>query len=186
MQQHEWQYDEMRQVGTDYFDPAEAAKWDSKRATLGDVEAEMRRAIAQLHLRPEDTLIDLGAGTGTFAVAAAGVENIEYHQAGFLTYEHEGKPVDAVTSMAALHHLPDAWKQVGLLRMAGLLRTGGRLLLRDVVFTFQPAAYREAFEGMASVMAQRGGDDLAAAMCRHIRDEFSTFDWVIDHAIRQY
>ncbi len=137
MKQPAWQYDEMKQVGTDYADPAEAAEWDRKRASLGDVAAGMRRSVARLQLGPDDTVVDIGAGTGNFAIEAAracrkvhavdvsvamlecarakaraaGLANIEYHHAGFLTYEHQDQPAAAVVSMAALHHLPDAWKR---------------------------------------------------------------------------
>lgn len=211
MQQSDWQYDEMQQVGTNYADPAEAAKWDEKRATLGNVAADMRWMISLLRPGPDDVLIDIGAGTGTFAVEAArlcrrvhavdvssamlecarrkaesaGLANIEYHVAGFLTYEHMDEPAAAVTSMAALHHLPDAWKQAALLRMAEMLRAGGRLLLRDVVFGFAPRQYRGAFDGMVRAMGERGGDSLAAAMARHIRQEFSTFDWIMEDMLRR-
>lgn len=211
MQQPTWQYDETKQVGADYGNPAEAAKWDEKRATLGDVAADVRRMISLVRPGPDDVLIDIGAGTGTFAIeaarvcrrvhavdvsaamlecarrkaAAAGVGNIEYHQAGFLTYEHAGSRADVVTSMAALHHLPDAWKQAGMLRMAAMLRPGGRLLLRDVVFTFAPGQYGEALDEMVRVMGERGGEWLATSMARHIREEFSTFDWVIEGMLRR-
>jgi putative AdoMet-dependent methyltransferase len=211
MQRPVWQYDEMHQVGADYSNPVEAAKWDEKRATLGDVAADMRQMISLLRPGASDVLIDIGAGTGTFAIEAArlcrkvyavdvsaamlecarrkaedaGIGNIEYHQAGFLTYEHAAEPADIVTSMAALHHLPDAWKQAGLLRMAGMLQPGGRLLLRDVVFNFGPRQYGESFDGMVSAMGKRGGDSLAASMARHIREEFSTFDWIIEGMLRR-
>jgi putative AdoMet-dependent methyltransferase len=211
MQRPVWQYNEMQQVGADYSNPAEAAKWDEKRATLGDVAADMQRMISLLRPGPDDVLIDIGAGTGTFAIEAArlcrkvhavdvsaamldcarrkadaaGVSNIEYHQAGFLTYEHAAEPADIVTSMAALHHLPDAWKQVAMLRMAEMLRPGGRLLLRDVVFNFGPRQYAESFDGMVCAMGKRGGDPLAAAMARHIREEFSTSDWIIEGMLRR-
>jgi ubiquinone/menaquinone biosynthesis C-methylase UbiE len=212
MERPSWQYDEMRQVGTDYANPEEAAKWDDKRATLGDVAADMQRMISLLRPGANDVLIDIGAGTGTFVVEvarvcrkvhavdvsaamldcarrkaeAAGVNGaIEYHQAGFLTYEHGGEGADIITSMAALHHLPDAWKQVGLLRMADMLRPGGRLLLRDVVFSFEPRQWGQAFDGMVSAMGARGGDSLAAAMARHIRQEFSAFDWVMEGMLRR-
>ena len=53
---------------------------------------------------------------------------------GFLTYEHEAEPTDAMVSIAALHHLSDFWKLVTLTRAAGMLKTGERLFLFDIIF----------------------------------------------------
>src|SRR5262249_45550193 len=104
--------------------------------------------LAALGLGGATTLVDLGAGTGTFAVAAAslcrrvvavdvspamvaalrervaehGLANLECVEAGFLTYEHTGEPADVVFTRNALHHLPDFWKAVALRRVADVLR----------------------------------------------------------------
>ena len=107
-------------------------------------------------------MIDFGAGTGTFAIAVAsvckqviavdvspamvealrdkvaerGAMNVECVQAGFLSYEHRGPPVDFIYTRNTLHHLPDFWKGIALARMAELLAPGGTLRLRDLVFSF--------------------------------------------------
>ena len=57
-----------------------------------------------------------------------------YCHGGFLTYEHEAEPADAMVSIAALHHLPDFWKLVGLTRAAEMLKAGGGFFLFDIVF----------------------------------------------------
>jgi len=66
----------------------------------------------------------------------ADLSNIDYHRAGFLTYEHIDKPVDAIICRMALHHLSDFWKLIGLRNMAAVLKPGGKLFLFDVVFSF--------------------------------------------------
>jgi SAM-dependent methyltransferase len=70
--------------------------------------------------------------------AEAGVTNLECVQAGFLSYEHAGPPVDAVYTRNALHQLPDFWKAVALGRIARMLRPGGVLRLHDLIYDFQP------------------------------------------------
>ena len=153
------------------------------------------------------TLIDLGAGTGTFAVAAAGVfgrvvavdvsaamveaarakaaargaGNVECVQAGFMSYEHAGEPVDAIYTRNALHHLPDFWKALALKRAAELLRPGGTLLLRDLVFSFDPEeAGTRVDEWLAAAAAQPADGWTRAELETHLRDEFSTFTWLLE------
>jgi cyclopropane fatty-acyl-phospholipid synthase-like methyltransferase len=118
--------------------------------------------LRELGLGEQSTLVDLGAGTGTLALAAAahcrkvvavdvsaemvaatkkkkkaiglGVANVECVHAGFLSYQRRGVPVDFVYSRNALHHLPEFWKAVALERVSLMLRPGGILRLRDIVW----------------------------------------------------
>lgn len=120
--------------------------------------------LRELGLGEQSTLVDLGAGTGTLAFTAGthcrrvvpvdasaemvvamkrkaerlGVANVECVQAGFLSYEHQGTPAEFVYSRNALHHLPDFWKAIALERISVILRPGGILRLRDLVFVFDP------------------------------------------------
>jgi len=74
-----------------------------------------------------------------------GIKNIEFHQAGFLTYDHHGEPLDAVVSQLALHHLPDFWKMIALKRIFAMLKEGGKFYLRDVVYSFPVDNYMDFF-----------------------------------------
>jgi SAM-dependent methyltransferase len=147
-------------------------------------------------------LVDLGAGTGTLAVAAAPacrrivavdvspamiaaarkkvaearVDNVECVQAGFLSYDHRGAAADVVYSRNALHHLPDFWKAVALARIASILRPGGILRLRDVVFGFE-ARDAERFVGR---WLESSGAWTRAELEEHLRDEHSTFTWLLE------
>lgn len=67
------------------------------------------------------------------------ITNIETHCGGFLTYPHAGEEVDKIVSKFTLHHLPDFWKSIALLKMADILKTGRNLYLSDLVFTFEPS-----------------------------------------------
>lgn len=58
---------------------------------------------------------------------SAKISNIAFIHAGFLSYEHQEEPADIVLTRVALHHLPDFWKQVALLRMNAMLKMGGML-----------------------------------------------------------
>jgi cyclopropane fatty-acyl-phospholipid synthase-like methyltransferase len=208
-----WQFDEMQQVGADFADPAEIEAFESKLKQFRgpDADAEDRRILDRLEVGPDSTLLDVGAGLGIFAVAAAkrcakvyavdvsvamlvrarervdaaGLTNVKFRHGGFLTYEHDASPVDAIVSHVALHHLPDAWKLIGLTRLAGMLRPGGRLHLKDVVFSFNPAEYRKGIRGMVDRLAEQTDVEFSHRLERHIRDEFSTFDWIMEGMLRQ-
>ncbi|MDQ6604096.1 MAG: methyltransferase domain-containing protein, partial [Chloroflexota bacterium] len=100
---------------------------------------------------------------------------------GFLSYEHEGDAADFVYSRNALHHLPDFWKGLALARIAALLRPGGVLLLRDLVFSFDPSEADGAIEAWLAGAAARPEvgwtrDELAT----HVREEYSTFSWLLE------
>ncbi len=53
--------------------------------------------------------------------SSAGLDNAEVVKAGFLTYEHQGRPADVIYSRYALQHIPDFWKGVALARLHAAL-----------------------------------------------------------------
>jgi cyclopropane fatty-acyl-phospholipid synthase-like methyltransferase len=199
-----WQYDEFKQVGTDYSSKAEVEIYDSSHADFRDMEAESIKILDSLEIKGSDGLIDFGSGTGTFAIQAAlrcarvyavdvsqamidlaagkaakaGTSNIEFHHAGFLTYEHNDSPVDAVVTTFAFHHLPDFWKGIALKRISGMLKPGGRFYLHDVIM--EEADALENIAAFLDKMATAGGTLLREDCEKHFRDEYSTYDWVMD------
>ncbi len=206
-----WQYDEFKYVGKDYSNPAEVAAYDARHRQFRDLEAENSRIIEGLGINEEHTVLDVGAGTGIFALQVApqcrqvhavdvsdamldfararaqeaGIANIAFHRGGFLTYPHEGEPVDRALSSLALHHLSDFWKQIGLYRLARIMKPGGRLWLHDVVFSFGPENYADHVEGLFKGMETRGGAGLAGDFAAHVRDEFTTCDWIMEGLLRR-
>jgi ubiquinone/menaquinone biosynthesis C-methylase UbiE len=171
-------------------------------AVLRDVAADAEKILSLLDLSSDDVLLEVGTGTGAFARAAAGrcravvavdvspvmisyaaerarderIGNILFKEAGFLTYEHEGEPVAAVVSKLALHHLPDAWKLIALRRIRGMLREGGKLYLSDVVF---PDCAQDGWQEYFQEVVEAMPEDRRAEMASHIRQEYSTFDWMM-------
>lgn len=200
-----WHYNDLQQVGVDFEDPAQVAAFD-RNQTSSTVAAE-RSLVAQLGIARGDVVIDLGAGTGTFAIQAALVGadvyavdvskvmlayaqqkasnakagNIQFHHAGFLTYEHQATPADFVVTKAALHHLPDFWKQVALLRIAAMLKPEGILYLRDAIFSFLPDEYQSHIDNWIQRAAKPPGEGFTISDFEmHVREEHSTFAWIIE------
>ena len=201
-----WFYDEMKHSGVDYSDPAQVAVYDGRHQKFRNYKREAEAIIGALKIEPEHTVIDMGVGTGAFSLHAApycktiyavdvspvmlaytrrkaeqaGLTNLVFCRGGFLTYEHPGAGVDAVVSVAVLHHLPDFWKFIGLQRTAQMLRPGGRLYLFDVVFPSDMKDYEARFGEWIQSMTKLVGADFTAEMEAHLRDEYSTYDWVLE------
>lgn len=204
-----WWLDERAHAGREHFDEQHARRYDAKM-DAGAAE-EIRLLQDAEVLGPESTVVDLGAGSGQFTLAVAEicrrvvavdvspvmlgqlrekldsghVGNVETVDAGFLTYAHAGDPADVVYSRYALHHLPDFWQAIALGRIAGMLRPGGGLRLSDVVYSFQPAEAGQRIEAwIAETMASDvEGGWTRAELAEHVRDEHSTFTWLLEPMI---
>jgi putative AdoMet-dependent methyltransferase len=201
-----WYYDEMRHAGVDYSDPAQVAVYDERHRKFRDYRKDTEAVIRLLGLKPEQRIVDLGSGTGAFALHAASfcrtiyavdvsramleycrqqaaernIQNIVFRRGGFLTYDHAADPVDAVVSTAVLHHLPDFWKFLGLLRVNALLKPEGRFYFFNIVFPGAEKEIQKPIEGWMRTMREKVGAEFAAEVETHIRDEFSTYDWIME------
>lgn len=198
----DWFYDDLRQVGLDFADAGQVATYDDRQ---NDDPAADRALLDRIGLEPEHHIADIGCGTGLLAceearraarvyavdvsaamlartaarASAAGLTNIRPLQAGFLTFDPGPRTLDLVTTKFAFHHLPDFWKAMALVRVNRMLKPGGRLFLRDVVFSFPPAEAPQAIEGWIDWMLANTGY-VRAEVSTHVREEHSTFAWIIE------
>jgi ubiquinone/menaquinone biosynthesis C-methylase UbiE len=200
-----WFPDELAHAGDEHLDPDYVLGYDRK---AGADPTEDVALLSDLGFNETHTLIDLGTGTGTFALAAAplcrrvvavdvsgamltvleektqrlGINNIECVQGGFLTYEHRGEPADFVYSRNALHHLPDFFKALALRRIASILReAGGVLRLHDLLFSFDPREAEHIIEGwLSSAVEQPERGFTRAEIEKDIREEYITFSWLLE------
>lgn len=197
--------DELAHAGLEHLDPGFVAGYDQKQ---GPPDPERDLSVFAAHgLTRTSTIVDLGAGTGQFALAAAprfghvtavdvspvmlallrdrasaaGLTNLESVQAGFLTYEHVGPPADGVYTRNALHHLPDFWKALALQRIARIMQPGAVLRIRDLIYDFQLSDADEVFDRWFANAA----DDPSVGytgneLAEHVRTEYSTFRWLFE------
>lgn len=205
-----WGLDEIAHAGAEHLDPDFVSGYDRKQGDAPDVAAREDLAVLREHgIGGDSTVIDLGAGTGRFAVvmaphvwqvvavdvsgpmlarlreradqAALPEDAIETVEAGLLSYEHSGAPVDAVHTRNALHQLPDAFKAIALHRIAQLLRPGGVLRLRDLVYDTTPQRFQDLLDGwFADAVDDPAEGYTAADLAEHVRSEFSTFTWLLE------
>lgn len=194
-----WYPDERAHAGPEHLDAAYVAAYDAK--TRLDL-AEGLELLRRHGLDADATLVDLGCGTGLLAAAAAsearrvvGVDvspamlavararsdAVEWVEAGFLTYEHEGERPQLVHSRHALHHLPDFWKGGALARLHDLLAPGGVLVLRDLVYDFEPAVADGRIEAWLAAAAPTPAEGWTRPELEtHVRREHSTFTWLLE------
>jgi SAM-dependent methyltransferase len=200
-----WMLDELAHAGPEHLDDAFIVGYDRKQGypdPAQDLAAFQERGLAAA-----SRVVDLGAGTGQFTIPAArlfghvtavdvspamvaalrrkadaaGLANLDCVTAGFLSYRHAGPQADGVYTRNALHQLPDFWKALALQRIADMLRPGGVLRLRDLIYDFQPREAGEIFGGWFAGAAADPADGYTAAdYAEHIRTEFSTFRWLLE------
>ena len=202
-----WLLDEVAHAGRENLDADHVARYDSKE----DADALAEVALMQrLGMNSASTVLDIGAGTGQFSLAAARVcgrviavdvspvmlaslrvqvarralTNVDCVHGGFLSYEHDGELVDFAYSRYALHHLPDFWKALALARLNRVMRPNAVLRLWDVVYGFEPeqaAAHIEAWCATGGTTV--GSDWTRDELEEHVRDEHSTFTWLLEPMI---
>lgn len=206
---NQWTYDEMKHVGTDYESAAEVDDYDRRMSGVRDITAEIEEALTAIGLSAGQSLVEFGTGTGELAIAASercreviaadisaamlerarqkaagrGRTNIRFMQAGLLGYRHEGEPADAAATQIALHHLPDFWKQIALVNINRALKPGGHLFVRDLVFSMKLEKYDSSIDRMIERYREAAGEGMADKVANHIRNEYSTFDWVMEEML---
>ncbi len=205
----DWYLDDLRYVGDEHLDPGYVAGYDTKAQFDPGEDIEILTAAG---IGPHSTVVDLGAGTGTFAVALAprvaeviavdpspemtgqilrrvdeaSLDNVSVQRAGFLSYEHAGPPADAVFTRNSLHQLPDFWKVTALRRIAAILHPGGILRLRDLVFDFETNDVDAAVDAWLELAADDPAVGYTAPeFVEHLRGEFSTFTWLLEPMLQR-
>ena len=202
-----WYLDELAHAGPEHLDVGYVEVYDMKAGPSADPDRDIE-ALVRHGMRLGARVMDLGAGTGRFALgvaphcgqvtavdvsqpmidhidraaARAGMSNIHTERAGFLSFEFEPESFDVVYSRHALHQLPDTWKAVALCRVAAALKRGGLFLLRDLIFSFHP---RELTERVAAWLAESAATSPDVGWTReefetHLRDEYSPFSWLLE------
>lgn len=199
-----WLLDEVANAGRENLDAAHVERYDRKMDSRAGDEVDLLRSAG---LDASSVVVDFGCGTGQFALAAApwsrrvvavdvsavmvdrlttkirdaAFDNVEVALAGFLSYDHADASADFVYSRYALHHLPDFWKVIALRRVRRMLREGGVFRLWDVVYNFGADDADERIEAWCAPFGDEVEGDWARwELEEHIREEHSTFSWLLE------
>jgi putative AdoMet-dependent methyltransferase len=205
-----WYYDEFKQVGVDYTDIEEVNVYDLHMQKLRDIETESKSIRELLKIKNSDLVLEIGTGTGELAlnisahckkVVAIDIsktminfarmkaenqnkKNVQFYNAGFLTYKNHGELFDVIITQLALHHLPDYWKMIALKRIYSMLKEDGKFYLRDVVFLSEIQDYDIYFTNIIADLNKSAGNKVAEETESHIKDEFSTLDWIMEGLLK--
>jgi ubiquinone/menaquinone biosynthesis C-methylase UbiE len=206
MMMPKWFYNELLPTGVDYTSIEEVKRYDTRMSKLRDIPGEIDIIVDALKPTPDSKILEIGSGTGESALALAklchklyaidvspimidysrekarsnNINNIEFQNAGFLTYEHTGEKFDHIYSQLALHHLPDFWKLKGLKKVYGLLKPGGKFFLMDVIYPSVIDDYDSFFEEIIKELEESVGVEFTQEYYDHISKEFSTLDWIME------
>ena len=206
-----WYFNELQQVGIDYTDIKEVQAYDLRMQRIRDVNKEIQEIMTEINLNEEHVILEIGTGTGELAVEVSKYckelialdvsstmlefarqkaksrkrNNITFVHGGFLTYEHQKEPLDAVISQLALHHLPDFWKMIALRRVYKMLKDGGKFFLRDVVFPSNVENYNKFFNELIIHIKENDSQEIARETEIHIKEEFSTLDWITEEMLKR-
>jgi 2-polyprenyl-3-methyl-5-hydroxy-6-metoxy-1,4-benzoquinol methylase len=107
---------------------------------------------------------------------------IRTQPAGMLSFAYQPNSYDLIVSEFTLHHLPDFWKAVALARIYAALKPGANFYLRDIVFVSTPDGTERDVEQWADFTI-KNHDFQREGVVTHMRDEYSTFGWVIERML---
>ncbi len=198
----DWFYNERNRIG---LDTAVAAIYGS-----GDnADLRARAALRMLGVERGWRIADIGCGNGVLATEAAlmGAEvdaidispamlslaeiyardrkaAIRTQSAGLLSFAYKPNSYDLIVSEFTLHHLPDFWKAVALSRIFGALKPGANFYLRDIVFVSMPDGSERDVEEWAEFNI-KNHDFSRDSVVAHMRDEYSTFGWVMERMLTE-
>ncbi|MCC8982519.1 MULTISPECIES: class I SAM-dependent methyltransferase [Bradyrhizobium] len=198
----DWYYTQRRQVG---LDTAVVSIYDVSE----DSDVRARQALTMLGVKPGWRIADIGCGNGVLATEAAliGAEvdaidispamiglaeiyardrkaKIRTQPAGLLSFAYQPNSYDLIVSEFTLHHLPDFWKAVALSRIFNALKPGANFYLRDMVFVSMPDGVDRDVEGWADFSIKNHDFERESVMT-HMRDEYSTFGWVMERMLTE-
>jgi len=198
----DWYYSERRRIGLDRA----VAAIDDRRE---DSDRSARAALTMLGVQRGWRVADIGCGNGVLALeaAASGAEvdaidispallalaqlqardrrvALRFQSAGLLSFAYQPDCYDLIVSEFTLHHLPDFWKAVALKRIFRALKPGASFYLRDIVYVSMPDGLERDIEAWADFNIKNHGFSRDSVIS-HMRDEYSTFGWVIERMLTE-
>ena len=198
----DWYYSQRRRIG---LDTAVASIYGQR----DDSDLRARAALTTLGVKPGWRIADIGCGNGVLATEAALMgatvdaidisramlalaevyardrkAKVRTQSAGLLSFAYQPNSYDLIVSEFTLHHLPDFWKAVAVSRIFAALKPGANFYLRDIVFVGMPDGSERSIEQWADFNI-KNHDFERDSVVTHMRDEYSTFGWVMERMLTE-
>src|SRR6185312_8177508 len=180
----DWYYNERGRIG---LEPAIASIYG--QADGNDLRA--RAALTMLGVRKGWRGADIDAidiSPAMLALAEVYARDrrapVRAQSAGLLSFAYQPNSYDLIVSEFTLHHLPDFWKAVGMARIFAALKPGANFYLRDIVFVSMPDGSERSVEQWADFNI-KNHDFTRDSVVTHMRDEYSTFGWVMERMLTE-
>jgi len=199
----DWYYNEFQHVGVDFESIEEVKSYDDEIGKGLNQRDNCAEIVEALDIKATDSVLEIGTATGRLALdlsrvckhvyaidiseamlnfarekaKSSEIENTSFIRAGFLTYQHEHNTLDAVITKFSLHHLPDHWKSVAVMRIFDMLKPGGKLYLKDAMISVDIQDFYTSVDEWVASTVETSGKKPAETLELCIKEEYPTHSW---------
>lgn len=178
-----------------------AGKYDELVGQLDIYESGMSKLLGLLDIQKDDICLDIGTGTGNYAIAmsaagkkvyavdiseemlyiaeqkAGGISNIDFVKGSFLDLNISQEcGVNKIITNLAFHHLLEEEKSRALRIIYNFLPAGGMLLLSDIMYFFQEEEYEKYLNTLKFILLEcKGGNEFLEDFIRTLEQEYPTY-----------
>nr|MDO8081114.1 class I SAM-dependent methyltransferase [Candidatus Freyarchaeota archaeon] len=186
-----------------------AESYDERTSKWPGYDKLIIRIVELANPRESDIVLDMGAGTGSVSFAFApkvsrvvamdiaekmlkvgrkkakenNLQNVEFRYGDFENPNYKEK-VDIIVTNIAFHHLTHEQKRKVIRNWYDLLKPGGRVIIGDMMFFFDPIKERERAIKLMAVLAERyavkkKGEDLKSTMERYKKTDHPIYVYTL-------
>ena len=186
-----------------------AESYDERTSKWPGYDKLIKRIVELANPKESDIVLDIGAGTGSvtfeFAPRVSRVvamdiaekmlkvgeekakenkfQNVEFRYGDFENPNYEGK-VDIIVTNIAFHHLTHEQKRRVIRDWYDLLNPGGRVVIGDMMFFFDPVKERERTVKLVTYLLEnyavkKKGEDLESTMERYQKTDHPIYVYTL-------